>query len=138
MSALPRVFNWTELPTEEVLPGVTRQVVHGERQTMVHYVYAPGSVFPVHAHPHEQCTIVISGRIQFDIDGVQTELGPGGIIVIPGNVPHGARVMGDETVESFNALSPRRAANPLTTNEPGDEHVERSRSAPPSLASDPT
>jgi quercetin dioxygenase-like cupin family protein len=138
MSDLPRSFNWSELPTEQVLPGVTRQVVHGERQTMVRYVYAPGSVFPVHAHSEEQCTIVISGRIQFDIDGVQTELGPGGILVIPGKVPHGARVLGDEIVESFNALSPRRAANPQITNEPGDEHVERARSAPPPFASDST
>jgi quercetin dioxygenase-like cupin family protein len=74
MSALPCSFNWSDLPTEQVMPGVTRQTVHGERQTMVRYVYEPGSVFPVHMHPQEQCTIVISGRIQFEIDGVRTEL----------------------------------------------------------------
>lgn len=105
--------NWSDVPAEIVTAGVIRQVVHGERQTMVRYVYAPGAVFPIHAHPQEQCTVVISGRIAFEIDGVITELGPGGVLVIPGNVPHGARVVGDETVESFNALSPRRETNPL-------------------------
>jgi quercetin dioxygenase-like cupin family protein len=105
--------NWSDVPAETVMAGVTRQVIHGERQTMVRYVYAPGAVFPVHAHPQEQCTVVISGRIAFEIDGVVTELGPGGVLVIPGNVPHGARVVGDETVESFNALSPRREASPF-------------------------
>ncbi len=112
MSEPFRSANWSGIPVETVLPGVTRQTVDGLRQTMVRYVYSPGSVFPVHSHPEEQCTIVISGRIQFEIDNVQTELGPGGILVIPGDVPHGARVLGDETVESFNALSPRRAVNP--------------------------
>ncbi len=121
MSELPDSTNWSEVPIEVVMPGVARQTVHGSRQTMVRYVYSPGSVFPVHSHPEEQCTIVISGRIRFDIDGVQTELGPGGIVVIPGNVPHGARVIGNETVESFNALSPRRAASPLGTKAPGDD-----------------
>ena len=103
------------------MPGVTRQTVHGDRQTMVRYVYQPGAVFPIHAHPEEQCTIVISGRILFTVDGAPTELGPGGILVIPANLPHGARVIGDEVVESFNALSPRRAANPQVFEPPGDD-----------------
>ncbi len=112
MTPLPQASNWAGVPIETVVSGVTRQTVHGARQTMVRYVYAPGAVFPMHAHLEEQCTIVISGRIEFTVDGVQTELGAGGILVIPANVPHGARVLGNETVESFNALSPRRAANP--------------------------
>lgn len=109
----PSAFRWDELAPESALPGITRQVVHGERQSLVRYVYAPGAVFPVHAHPEEQVTVVVSGRIAFDIDGVRVELGAGQVAVIPPNVPHGAEVIGDETVESFNALSPRRTADPL-------------------------
>lgn len=104
---------WSEIPAETVFPGITRQVIHGERQTMVRYVYAPGSVFPVHAHPEEQVTVVVSGRIAFDVNGERIELGPGGVAVIPANVPHGASVVGDETVETFNALSPKRGASPF-------------------------
>lgn len=104
---------WNELDAEPVLPGITRQVVHGERQTVGRYVYAPGSVFPIHAHPEEQVTVVISGAIRFEIDGVSVDLVAGQVAVIPPNVPHGARVIGDETVETFNALSPRRSAQPL-------------------------
>jgi quercetin dioxygenase-like cupin family protein len=109
-----RAVDWGELEPEPVLPGITRQVVHGERQTMVRYVYAPGSDFPVHAHPEEQITVVVSGRIAFEIDGSRVELGAGQVAVIPPNVPHGAEVIGNETVETFNALSPRRNADPLT------------------------
>ena len=61
--------NWSEIPVEEVYPGITRQVVHGERQTLVRYVYQPGSVFPQHHHPQEQVTSVLSGRIEFDVAG---------------------------------------------------------------------
>jgi quercetin dioxygenase-like cupin family protein len=109
----PTRATWSEIPAEEVLPGIARQIVHGERQTMVRYVYAPGSVFPTHAHPEEQVTVVVSGRIAFEIAGERHELGPGDVAVIPPNVPHGARVVGDQTVETFNALSPRRDTSPV-------------------------
>jgi quercetin dioxygenase-like cupin family protein len=108
----PRRFAWNAVPEEEVIPGITRQIIHGERQTMVRYVYQPGSVFPVHAHPEEQITVVLTGRIAFDINGVHHELGPGEVAVIPGDTPHGARVVGDEIVETINALSPRRGTHP--------------------------
>ena len=110
-----RAVDWVELETELVLPGITRQVVHAERQTMVRYVYAPGSIFPVHAHPEEQITVVVSARIAFEIDGSRVELSAGQVAIIPPNAPHGAEVIGNETVETFNALSPRRYANPLTS-----------------------
>jgi quercetin dioxygenase-like cupin family protein len=112
MPAPPFSSDWSAIDAETVMDGVTRQTVHGERQTMVRYVYAPGAVFPVHSHPEEQCTIVISGRIRFEVNGESIELGPGGVLMIPSGVPHGARVIGDDAVESFNSLSPRRMTGP--------------------------
>jgi len=79
---------------------------------MVRYLYEPGSVFPEHSHPEEQITVVISGTIAFDIACRRIVVGPGEVAVIPPNVPHGATVVGTEVVETFNALSPRRASNP--------------------------
>ncbi|GIW04809.1 MAG: hypothetical protein KatS3mg059_1429 [Thermomicrobiales bacterium] len=120
MVAMPQRIAWSTIPEEDVVPGVTRQVIHGERQTIVRYVYQPGSVFPVHAHPEEQITLVLTGRIAFDIAGVRHELGPGDVAVIPGDTPHGARVVGNETVETFNALSPRRSASPRFSSSPNE------------------
>jgi quercetin dioxygenase-like cupin family protein len=111
--AVPVTVRWRDTPPEEVLPGITRRVVHGDRQSMVQYLYAPGSVFPRHAHPEEQVTLVVRGRIRFEFDDRTVALGPGEVAVIPGGVPHGARVIGDEEVETYNALSPRRDQNPL-------------------------
>ena len=100
---------------EEVLPGIRRQTVHGTQQTLVRYRYAPGSAFPVHFHPEEQITVVLAGRIALTVGTERVELGPGGVATIPGGVPHGAEVLGDEAVETLNALSPRRDAAPDVT-----------------------
>ena len=103
---------WADLPTEAILPGVTRQVIHGARESVVRYVYAPGAVFPRHAHAEEQVTLVVRGRIAFEVGCGRHELCPGEALVIPGGAPHGAAVVGDDEVETFNALSPRRTITP--------------------------
>lgn len=107
-----RAIAWSELPAEEVYPGISRQVLQGERQTMVRYVYLPGSVFPVHSHPQEQVTLIILGEIEFVVDGETSILRAGQAAVIPANMPHGARVIGSTMVETINALSPRRDDQP--------------------------
>jgi len=118
--ASPSHWVWSSVPVEPVLPGITRQVVHGERQSMVRYVYQPGSVFPLHRHPEEQITLVVAGRIAFEIDGRHLELGPGEVAVIPANMAHGARALGEGAVETYNALSPRRAASPVVVSTEAD------------------
>jgi len=97
---------------EDAGNGITRQTVHGERTTVVRYVYPPGSVFATHHHPEEQMTVVLSGRIVFTTPTGEVALGPGGSLLVPPNLPHGARVEGGETVESINVLAPRRERSP--------------------------
>src|SRR5688500_15905683 len=105
-------FSWSAIPATEVYPGITRQVVDGERQSMVRYVYQPGTVFPQHHHPEEQFTLVISGQIEFTVAGDTITLQAGDSAIIPSGIAHGARVVGDQTVETYNALSPRRDQHP--------------------------
>jgi quercetin dioxygenase-like cupin family protein len=111
---------WESIPATEVYPGITRQVVNGARQTMVRYVYQPGSVFPIHDHPEEQITVVVSGEIEFTVAGETITLSSGQTAVIPAGIPHGARVVGDLPVETFNALSPRREQHPAPDPTSGD------------------
>jgi len=103
-----KMADWAELPTEAVLPGIERQRIDGEQMTIVRYVYAPGSVFPPHSHPEEQVTMVLSGDIEFDVGGRLVQAAAGSVLVIPPNVVHGARVIGNHEVETLNTLSPRR------------------------------
>ncbi len=104
----PRVTRWRDLPAESVSPGIRRQRVDTERVTVVRYTYAPGSVFPAHSHPEEQTVVVLSGEIEFDVAGSPAPVGPGGVLIIPPEMVHGARVLGDLAVETLNILSPRR------------------------------
>jgi quercetin dioxygenase-like cupin family protein len=96
---------WRDVPVEDVLAGVTRQTVRGKDCTLVRYTYQPGSVFPAHAHPEEQLTVVHSGRIEFTVGAETLVLGAGMLAVIPGSTPLGARVLGDEPVVSDNYIA---------------------------------
>ena len=111
---------WSQLPFEHVSPGITRQTLHASQQSVIRYVYAPGSNFPIHQHPEEQVTLVVSGQIEFTVADERLVMGAGEVAVIAPNVPHGARVIGTETVETFNILSPRRGTNPLAQQNSGD------------------
>ncbi len=112
MSNVVAVVSWDDVARETVTAGIERQTVHGERQTLVRYRYQPGSVFPSHAHPEEQITVVLRGTIAFEVDGERLTLTPGQVATIPGSVAHGAAVVGDEVVETLNTLSPRRSHSP--------------------------
>ena len=41
-----------------------------------------------HAHPHEQITYVVTGEVNFFLDGEPTHLVPGDMVTIPPNVEH--------------------------------------------------
>lgn len=49
-----------------------------------------GSPLAAHAHPHEQITLVISGRLQLRIKEEWLELGPGDIAHVPSGIEHKA------------------------------------------------
>ncbi len=112
----PIIASWDDIPVEEVYPGINRQIQSGSLLDMVRYRYEPGSVFPEHSHPQEQITVVVSGLIRFKIGETIVDLGPGKVAVIPANTPHGAEVIDDHPVETFNAFSPRRSMMPARDN----------------------
>lgn len=105
MGEIARVIDWDGVEATELFPGVTRQAVTTTTSTVVRYTYHPGCVFPVHQHPEEQVTIVHTGVIEFEVGGRQITLRAGQIAVIPGGVPHGARVTGNETVVTDNYIA---------------------------------
>jgi quercetin dioxygenase-like cupin family protein len=108
----PDPIDWNAIPVEQPLEGVARQTVHGASQTLVRYIYQPGSIFPIHQHPEEQITIVLSGSIDFTVDGAPLTLSSGECALIPANTPHGAMVSGSEVVETLNTMSPKRTVAP--------------------------
>lgn len=64
------------------------------------------SVVP-HAHPHDQFTYVLKGKLKFIIDGEETIVTAGDSLLFPSNVPHGCIVL-EEGSEVLDVFTPTR------------------------------
>lgn len=59
-------------------------------------VEAPkGSRAPAHSHPHEQMTLVVSGRLRFRVGEEWREVGPMEVVHIPSGLEHEAEMLED-------------------------------------------
>lgn len=88
-------------------PGVIVNIMtDGEQATLVEVDLEPGSVVAMHTHVHEQTGTLISGRMEFEIDGETHDLHPGDAWMIPSGVPHEARAI--EKTLVIEAFSPPR------------------------------
>ena len=75
------------------LGGFTLRPFAGDEVMLVRVEGTVGALAPAHAHPHEQMSLVISGRIRFRMLGEERELGPGEALHIPSGTEHEALVL---------------------------------------------
>ncbi|MGE3840834.1 MAG: cupin domain-containing protein [Vicinamibacterales bacterium] len=90
--------SWDAVPVERIAPGIDRQMVWGERLMVCRLRFDPHVVTPIHAHPHEQITLVEKGRVLFTIDGEERQVAEGAVLHFPPDVRHGARMLEEEVV----------------------------------------
>jgi quercetin dioxygenase-like cupin family protein len=100
-------LNWADIPVEHPAEGIERQMVVGERIMIVRFRFVPFLVTPEHTHPHEQMSLVVSGRVRFFIEGKERIASPGDVLHFPPNCLHGATMM-DEEVVLIDIFSPIR------------------------------
>jgi quercetin dioxygenase-like cupin family protein len=82
---------WEELEPLELVPGLRFQPVIGQG-VMVNFVYLePHTEAPLHWHDEEQISFVVDGEFEFEVGGETRVLRRGEAVIIPPNVPHGAR-----------------------------------------------
>lgn len=82
------------IPAKEIFNGTIRgHYAHLERMTIGEVHLDPDTVVPLHQHPHEQLTYVISGDFEFTVGKETTVLRPGMAAIIPGGVAHGGRTL---------------------------------------------
>jgi quercetin dioxygenase-like cupin family protein len=99
---------WDELEPLEMVPGLSFQPVLGDR-LMVNFVsFEPHTEAPVHWHEEEQITYVMDGEFEFEVAGEKRLLRRGEAVVIPPNVPHGARTHESSCLEVDVFHPPRR------------------------------
>lgn len=104
MTTFPRL---TSIPARAILDGSIRgHYAHLDRLTVGEVHLDADTVVPMHDHPHEQVTYVITGRFEFTVGDETTVLEPGMAAMIPGGVRHGGRTLTDCRV--VDLFSPAR------------------------------
>lgn len=102
-------INWDAVPVEQVNPSMQRKIVTGKKMMVARMKFKDGFLVPLHSHEHEQITQVTSGTIRFwfGADKAQVmDLHAGDVVVIPGDLPHEALMIGD--VEETDSWAPPR------------------------------
>lgn len=99
-------YKWTALPETAMGPQIERRLVSGEKVMLVKVTLAKGAAIAEHNHPHEQMTQILSGKLEFEVEGDKRIVGEGEIVHLPSNVPH-AVVALEDTV-AIDVFSPPR------------------------------
>jgi quercetin dioxygenase-like cupin family protein len=83
-----KLYNWREVPEDQLNPTISRQMIHGETMTVARLRLRKGAIVPLHYHVNEQISMVESGRLRFVIAGEECIVSGGQTITIPPNAPH--------------------------------------------------
>jgi unsaturated pyranuronate lyase len=83
-----KLYNWSQIPEEQLNDLVARQMIHGETMTIARIHLRKGAVVPLHQHPNEQISMVEHGRLRFVIAGQERIVQGGDMVAIPPNAPH--------------------------------------------------
>jgi len=100
------LYNWEQLPAEQMNPKISRKVVHSGQMTIARLHIEKDAIVPEHHHINEQVANVEKGSLLFHIGGVDQVVGAGESLVIPPNVPHGVVALEDTVVTDI--FTPRR------------------------------
>lgn len=92
-------FKWDDQDPIEILPGLLFQPILGDRLMANFVSFEPNVVAPVHWHDEEQMSIVIHGEFEFEVGGQKKIVKRGEAVLIPPNVPHGARTYDSKCLE---------------------------------------
>lgn len=86
--ATPHFLHLDRQPSESMGPLLKRQYFHGNQSTFVKWNAKAGAKVPLHKHPNEQITWIISGQATVYSAGKEYSMKAGDIMLFPANVPH--------------------------------------------------
>ncbi len=104
-------YDWDAVP-EDAMPAlagdVLRRFVGGEQMTVARVAFSEGAVMAPHKHDNEQFSIVLSGVMEFTIEGVPVRAETGEVVHLASNETHGARSLSGPAVV-LDVFAPPRA-----------------------------
>jgi quercetin dioxygenase-like cupin family protein len=99
-----------QLKAEAVGPARKRFAVHTDSLMMVIFDFEDGPAEapdPLHSHPHEQISYIVSGKVIYFLGSEQRSLEAGDMVTIPPNVPHAIQALTPK-VRLADAFTPVR------------------------------
>ena len=99
-------FSVKKLRTVEIIPGFTRRSVYLDELMVTFFEFEAGVKVNEHTHPHEQINYILSGALEFGLDGVSRIIRAGDGVTVPSNTPHWARAI--EPTKMLDAWHPVR------------------------------
>jgi len=91
----------------ELVKGVhLKTLVYGNKTLLTEVRFEKGAVIPQHNHPHEQTGYLVSGHMDFLVDGEHHLAKPGDSWNIAGDIEHGATALEESVV--IEVFSPVR------------------------------
>jgi len=78
----------------------------GESCQLLWAKFEPGGIYELHSHPHEQMSVIVSGRMRLTVGDEVRDIGPGDMWYAPANVKHGGEILGDEPVVFIDVYAP--------------------------------
>jgi quercetin dioxygenase-like cupin family protein len=102
-----KLYNWSQIPAEQVNPLASRQMIHTQTMSMVRRRLSKGAVTRLHQHVDEQISMVERGKLRFVVDYEEQIVASGETLVISSNVPHSVEALEDSVVlDVFSAPRP--------------------------------
>lgn len=95
-----------DLKTEEMFPGVTRQIIGYDSDIMmVKVFFEKGAIGYKHSHPHQQISYLLSGKFEVNIgDNIDT-LQAGDGFIAPSNIEHELKCLeGGIIIDTFSPM----------------------------------
>jgi quercetin dioxygenase-like cupin family protein len=105
-----QVFNWDDLPEEQVRPGVRRRSYATDEVMLVMNWLQPGMELRPHKHDDfDQLACVVAGEALYYIDDVPHEMRPGSMLLVPAGAMHYIDPIGDSEVANLDIFVPPRS-----------------------------
>ena len=93
---------------EQINKGMRRQVLgYDDKIMLVKIEFLTGGEGAVHSHVHSQCSYIVSGVFEFNINGVKQVVKSGDGLFMEPNIPHGVICLESGIV--IDTFSPVRA-----------------------------
>lgn len=82
-----------DIDPEEVFPGFEGRFIHSDTMSFAYWEINKGSVLEERKLPHEQVISMVSGRMQFSLDGEDIDFHEGMVLVISPNVKYSGKAI---------------------------------------------